>query len=101
MYCHACRCHVSPKAPRTIWKVLTVFFWVGALSIAMIFSLLLGLNLVLAPAAIFVGMAVGTAARRLSSWTCPRCDAEMVEPEPDTVGVTIPARPLAPATHHA
>ncbi len=102
MYCHACRVHVTPTPPRTIWKVMTLFFWIASLIIATIFSLLLGLNLVLAPAAIVVGMSVGTAARRLTSWTCPRCGAELVEPELDTTPLEVPgAPPLAPAAHHA
>ena len=35
-------------------------------------------------------MAVGTAARRMSSWTCPRCAAELLEPEPQTRIDTVP-----------
>lgn len=85
MFCHACKCHVTPVRPRTTWKVITVAFWISTLVVAMPFSLLLGLNLVLAPLAIAIGAAVGTSARRLSSWTCPRCSAELYEPEPQTV----------------
>ena len=81
MYCHACRCHVTPTPPRSIWKLLSVYFWVGSMAVAIGFSLALGLNLVLAPAAICIGMSVGVAARKLNDWTCPRCGAEMVEPE--------------------
>jgi hypothetical protein len=51
------------------------------MTVAVGFSCLLGLNLVLAPAAIFIGMSIGTAARKLSDWTCPRCHEELVEPE--------------------
>jgi len=84
MLCHACKCHVTPSKPKTMWKVLTIVFWVTTLPVALAFSLIIGLNVILAPAAIFIGMSVGTAARRLSSWTCPRCDAELLEPEPNT-----------------
>jgi hypothetical protein len=100
MLCHSCRCHVTPTPPRTIWKVVNVGFWIASLIVATGFSLLLGLNLILAPAAIVVGMAVGTSARRLSSWTCPHCGAELVEPEPEEEPLPPPAaaRPLAPAT---
>jgi len=82
MFCHSCRCHVTPTPPRTIWKLLSVFFWVGSLTVAVSFSLILGLNLVLAPAAIFIGCSIGACARKLNDWTCPRCGAELVEPEP-------------------
>jgi hypothetical protein len=71
-------------------------FWITSLIVAVVFSLLIGLNLILAPAAIFVGMAVGTSARRLSSWTCPRCKAELIEPEPEGADLV----PLAPAEAH-
>ena len=84
MLCHACKCHVTPSKPKTMWKVLTIVFWVTTLPVALAFSLVIGLNVILAPAAIFIGMSVGTAARRLSSWTCPRCDAGLLEPEPNT-----------------
>jgi hypothetical protein len=84
MFCHSCRCNVTPTRPRSIWKVLSVGYWVGSLAIAVGFSCLLGLNLVLAPAAVFIGMSIGVAARKLNSWTCPRCGAEMVEPDPTT-----------------
>ena len=82
MYCNACRCHVTPTPPRSIWKVLSVGYWIGSLVIAVAFSLLLGLNLVLAPAAIAIGMSIGVSARKLNNWTCPRCDNELVEPDP-------------------
>lgn len=67
-----------------MWKVLNVGFWVLSLVVAMAFCLVTGPNLILAPMAIGIGMAVGTSARRLSSWTCPRCAAELHEPEPGT-----------------
>jgi hypothetical protein len=82
MFCHSCRCHVTPTPPRSIWKLLSVGYWVGSLIVAAGFSLLLGLNLVLAPVAVVIGMSIGVAARKLNNWTCPRCGAELVEPEP-------------------
>jgi hypothetical protein len=84
MLCHSCRCHVDPSPPKTAWKIATMAFWISASVVAILFSIPIGLNLVLAPAAIVVGMAIGTAARRMSSWTCPECHAELVEPEPQT-----------------
>ncbi len=104
MFCHSCRCHVTPEPPRSVWKVLSVGFWVGSMVIAVCFSLLLGLNLVLAPAAIFIGASVGACARKLNDWTCPRCKAELVEPEPveDMVPLTRwRRRVLAPTPAHA
>ncbi len=81
MLCHHCRCNVTPVGPRTRWKLIIVGLWIGSLAVAICFSLLLGLNLVLAPAGIAIGMSIGVAARMLNDWTCPRCGAAMVEPE--------------------
>jgi hypothetical protein len=98
MMCHACRTHVTPTPPKTIWKVLNVAFWISTLAVGMVFSSLIGLNLILAPAAIAIAMSVGTSARLLSSWTCPRCNAELVEPEPQPSPAYVPAPPIeAPA----
>jgi hypothetical protein len=98
MLCHACKCHVAPRPPRSAWKILNVALWSASMAVAMVFSLIIGLNLLLAPLAIVIGMSIGTSARRLSSWTCPRCGAELVEPE--TEAVLIPSGPigLQPAT---
>jgi hypothetical protein len=83
--------------------VLCLAFWISTLAVAVGFSLLLGLNLVLAPAAIVIGMAVGTSARLLSSWTCPHCRAELIEPEAEPAPQVIPRPigPLTPAVHGA
>jgi hypothetical protein len=81
MLCHCCRVHVTPTRPRTMWKIALVGFWAGSMIISTLFSLALGLNLLLAPAAIFIGCAIGTSARRLNSWTCPRCSTELIEPQ--------------------
>jgi hypothetical protein len=81
MRCHCCRVHVTPTPPKTMWKIALVGFWVGSMIVSTLFSLALGLNLLLAPAAIFIGCAIGTSARRLNSWTCPRCSTELVEPQ--------------------
>lgn len=94
MRCHACRVHVTPTPPKTIWKVLNVAFWISTLIIGGIFCSLIGLNLILAPAAIAIGMSVGTSARLMSSWTCPRCNAELIEPEPETARPHVPTRPI-------
>ena len=104
MFCHSCRCHVTPEPPRSIWKVLSVGFWVGSMIIAVCFSSLLGLNLVLAPAAVFIGGSIGACARKLNDWSCPRCGAELVEPE--AAGEMVPLtrwrrRALAEAPAHA
>lgn len=97
MLCHRCRTHVTPKPPKTAFKVLNVGFWIASLIVATGFSLLLGLNLVLAPMAIIIGMSIGASARRLTSWTCPRCNAELIEPEPETTLTPPIAPPLEPA----
>jgi hypothetical protein len=91
MLCHSCRCHVEPTPPNGAWKVLNVAFWVASMTVAVAFSLLMGLNLVLAPVAIFIGMSIGTAARRMSSWSCPRCHEELIEPEPQAEAVHPPS----------
>lgn len=82
MLCHSCRCHVTPEPPRTFWKIVTFALWVGSMAVAVTFSSLAGLNLVLAPVAIVIGMSIGAAARRLNDWTCPRCHEELIEPDP-------------------
>jgi hypothetical protein len=69
MKCASCKSDVVPDKPRTVWKLLTVAFWIGALATSLVFSLLLGL--------------VGIAARRMSSATCPACKAEMAQPVHD------------------
>lgn len=90
MYCHACKCHVTPVAPKTTWKILTVALWVTTLAVAIAFSVIIGINLVLMPMAVAIGMALGVSTRRMSSWTCPRCSAELIEPEPQTKLDTVP-----------
>jgi hypothetical protein len=80
-----------------MWKIVNLVFWVTLLSFALAGSCIIGLNLVLAPMAIALGLAIGTAARRAASWTCPRCDSEMAEPvrvDRQPAGVI---RPHAPA----
>jgi hypothetical protein len=74
-----------------MWKVLNVVLWIACLTVAMPLSLVIGLNILLAPLAIAIGCAVGTSARRMTSWTCPRCDSELLEPEPQTEFATLPA----------
>lgn len=98
MRCNSCRLHVTPSPPKTVYKVLCVGFWLCSMTVAVAFSLALGLNLVLAPAAIIIGMSVGTSARRVNTWTCPHCHAELAEPVPET-GALLPApdRPVAAA----
>jgi hypothetical protein len=73
--------------------------WATSLVVAVCFSLVIGLNIVLAPAAIVIGMAVGTSARRLSSWTCPRCRAELAPREPEPERALVPLAP--PVTSEA
>jgi len=77
-------------------KLSLVAFYVASLVVATIFSLLLGLNIVLVPVAIAVGCSVGVAARRASTWSCPQCKEEMTAPivAPETQRT----RPLVPAT---
>jgi hypothetical protein len=101
MKCSSCKSDVVPVRPRTLWKVLTVVFWVAALATSLVFSLLLGLNIVLVPLWLLNGMAVGVAARRMSASTCPLCNAELAQPvqEPTDVPDRRPHhRPLVPRT---
>ncbi len=81
--CKACKEQVSPRAPRTAWKIATLLFWLAALATSLVFSLLLGLNVLLVPAWLGIGMAVGVAARRAAAWSCPACSAELTPPIPD------------------
>lgn len=75
--CSHCHQDVAPSAPRSLWKLGTVFFWVVAMVTATVFSLLLGLNLVLVPLWLPIGLAVGVAARRAATATCPVCGEEL------------------------
>ncbi len=80
MRCSACKSNVTPVPPRTMAKLSLVAFYVAAMAVSTVFSLLLGLNVVLVPIAIAVGGAVGVAARRANSWSCPQCKEEMAAP---------------------
>jgi hypothetical protein len=95
MICRACKSDVSPSPPRAIGKVVTLGYWVAAMATSTVFSLLLGLNVVLVPLWLAIGMAVGVAARRASTWTCPRCKEEMAPPIaiPDQQVVEAPSAP--------
>jgi hypothetical protein len=92
MNCHACKCHVTPVPPKTTWKLLSVACWATTLVVAIAFSAFVGIQLLLLPFAIAAGFAVGASARRLTSWTCPRCKTELIVPEPNT---TLGTAPLA------
>lgn len=78
--CRTCRKNVVPSVPRTLRKVLNVAFWIAALTTATGFSILLGLNVVLVPLWLFIGMSVGTSAALAAAWTCPECKSEMIVP---------------------
>lgn len=78
-------------------KLSLVGFYVASLVVATIFSLLLGLNIVLVPVAVAVGLSVGTAARRASTWSCPQCKQEMAAPAPSTPTEEVRTSPLVPA----
>jgi predicted RNA-binding Zn-ribbon protein involved in translation (DUF1610 family) len=90
--CTSCKHRVEPTAPRSAWKVASVFFWVAALATGSLFAGLFGLNLVLVPMWLGIAMAVGVAARRASSWTCPECSEALdgYQPQPER-----PAEPHA------
>ena len=102
MRCRSCKTDVTPVAPKTMAKIVTVGFWVAAMAISTIFSLLLGLNIVLVPVAVAIGLAVGTSARRASTWSCPQCKEEMAAPAVVPTGSSgarpSTTRPLVPAT---
>lgn len=97
MRCTTCRSDVTPVPPRTIAKLSLVGFYVASLLVATMFSLLLGLNIVLVPVAVAVGLSVGTAARRASTWSCPQCKEEMPAPAPSAPPEEVRTRPLVPA----
>jgi hypothetical protein len=86
MKCHVCKVNVTPVRPKTTWKILTVTFWIVTLflSIALTGFAFAGLQLILVPLALGIGMALGASARRLTSWTCPRCSTELIVPEEQT-----------------
>lgn len=98
MRCPSCKAQVTPVPPRTSAKIALVGFWIAAMVISTLFSLALGLNIVLVPAAIAVGSAVGVAARRAGSWTCPRCKEELVVVTEPLAAPARPERPLVPQT---
>ena len=93
MLCRSCKNDVTPVPPRTMAKLSLVGFYVASLLVATLFSLLLGLNIVLVPVAVAVGLSVGTAARRASSWSCPECKEEMA-PAPSPAATTEEVRPV-------
>jgi hypothetical protein len=79
--------------PRTAWKLVNLVFWVTSMAVAVVFSLIIGLNIVLAPAAIMIGMAIGSSARRVNSWTCELCGAELMPRELRVGDYELPERP--------
>jgi hypothetical protein len=99
MRCSSCKSDVTPVPPRTVAKLSLVGFYVAAMAVSTIFSLLLGLNIVLVPVAVAIGSAVGVAARRASAWSCPTCKEEMAAPRASTAEVDVTpsvGRPLVP-----
>ena len=101
MRCNTCKSDVTPVPPRTMAKLGLVAFYVASLSVAMLFSILLGLNIVLVPVAVAIGCSVGVAARRASEWSCPQCKEFMVAPavatEPTRPTQEPRTRPFVPA----
>jgi hypothetical protein len=98
MRCSSCKSDVTPVPPGTLAKLSLVGFYVASMLVSTVFSLLLGLNVILVPVAIAVGTSVGVAARRASSWTCPECKEEMAAPVfvPETTGRAAGTRPFVP-----
>lgn len=78
MHCRSCKGQVVPRPPKTAWKLVNVGFWIALLATGMLFGCLLGLNVVLVPVWCFMAGAVGVATHRASSWSCPKCNAELV-----------------------
>ena len=101
MRCTSCKSDVTPVPPRTMAKLGLVAFYVASLAVAMLFSLLLGLNIVLVPVAVAVGCSVGVAARRASEWSCPQCKECMAAPPVATESTRptdeVRTRPFVPA----
>jgi hypothetical protein len=83
IHCPACRTRVVPAAPKTAWKIACAVFWICALLTATAFSLLPGLNILLVPVWFGIGGAVGAAAERAYTWTCPRCHSPVTAPTPE------------------
>ena len=63
---------------------MNLALWIGALVTAVCFSIPIGLNLVLLPMWLAIGMGVGCSAARASSWTCPVCRTELAPPKAAT-----------------
>jgi hypothetical protein len=78
-------------------KLSLVGFYVASLAVALMFSLLLGLNIVLVPVVVAIGCSVGVAARRASSWSCPQCKEEMAAPVASPAAEEVGTRPFVPA----
>lgn len=79
--CPSCRIPVEPIPPKTKWKIACAVFWICAMVTSTVFSLLLGLNVILVPLWFGIGAAVGVAAERASCWTCPVCGDQVAAPE--------------------
>jgi hypothetical protein len=98
LVCPSCRETVEPCPPRRNRAIFETLFWLFALgtaTAAVAFFGLIGLAVLLLPLWLVVGMGVGAAARRASSWYCPVCRYEL--PPPREVLEAKLAKPFRPA----
>lgn len=80
MKCWCCGKVVQPVPPRTLRKILNVVFWTSSLTMGMLVTPLLGLDVLLLPFSVAMGLSVGTTAREAGSWSCPSCHAAVHAP---------------------
>ncbi|MBX3192033.1 MAG: hypothetical protein KF819_33895 [Labilithrix sp.] len=92
--CSCCGEIVEPRAPRTAWKLLNLFFWVGSLAVSTLFAVLLGLDVLLLPVAVAISFSIGTSARAAYGWSCPVCHDSLPAP-PEAATAERPRRRFA------
>jgi hypothetical protein len=83
MECHCPHCdrmvEAVPPLPR--WRFLLIAYWVALLALVPLFGGIVGLSLVLAPAMLAMGLAIGTLSRMSTTYRCPVCKAEVHTPD--------------------
>jgi len=90
MKCWCCGKVVQPIPPRTLRKILNFVFWTSSLSMGMLVTPLLGLDVLLLPFSIAMGLSVGTTAREAGNWSCPSCHAAVHAPPEVVAPIGLP-----------